>query len=45
MGERGRLTRDGFSKLLRAVANRAGIKNAHPHALRHACGHALAMRG
>jgi hypothetical protein len=31
--------------LLRAVANRAGIKNAHPHALRPACGHALAMKG
>jgi integrase len=45
MGERGPLTRDGFSKLLRAVANRAGIKNVHPHALRHACGHALAMKG
>jgi type 1 fimbriae regulatory protein FimB/type 1 fimbriae regulatory protein FimE len=45
MGERGPMTRDAFSKLLRAVANRAGIKNAHPHALRHACGHALAMKG
>ena len=44
MGERGPMTRDGFSKLLRAVAARAGIKNAHPHALRHACGHALAMK-
>jgi site-specific recombinase XerD len=43
--ERGPLTRYGFSKLLRAVANRAGIKNVHPHALRHACGHALAMKG
>jgi type 1 fimbriae regulatory protein FimB len=39
------MTRDGFSKLLRAVTDRAGIKNAHPHALRHACGHALAMKG
>jgi type 1 fimbriae regulatory protein FimB/type 1 fimbriae regulatory protein FimE len=45
MGERGPMTRDGFSKLLKAVAGRAGIKNAHPHALRHACGHALAMKG
>jgi integrase len=45
MGERGPLTRDGFSKLLRAVAGRASIKNVHPHALRHACGHALAMKG
>jgi type 1 fimbriae regulatory protein FimB len=41
----GPLTRDGFGKLLRAVADRAGIKNAHPHALRHACGHARAMKG
>jgi type 1 fimbriae regulatory protein FimB len=45
LGERGPLTRDGFSKLLRAVASRAGIKNAHPHDLRHGCGHALAMKG
>jgi len=45
MSERGPMTRDGFSKLLKAVADRARIKNAHPHALRHACGHALAMKG
>jgi type 1 fimbriae regulatory protein FimB len=45
MSERGPFTRDGFAKLLRAAAKRAGIKNAHPHALRHACGHALAMKG
>ena len=45
MSERGPFTRDGFAKLLRTVAVRAGVKNAHPHALRHACGHALAMKG
>jgi type 1 fimbriae regulatory protein FimB/type 1 fimbriae regulatory protein FimE len=45
MSERGPFTRDGFSKLLKATADKAGIENAHPHALRHACGHALAMKG
>jgi site-specific recombinase XerD len=39
------MTRDGFAKLLKASAAEAGIQNAHPHALRHACGHALAMKG
>lgn len=41
----GPITRDGFNKLLKAAADRTGIKNAYPHALRHACGHALAMKG
>jgi integrase len=45
MSERGPFTRDGFAKLLKAAADKAGIGNAHPHALRHACGHALAMKG
>jgi integrase len=45
MSERGPMTRDGFAKLLKAAAAKAGIENAHPHALRHACGHALAMKG
>ena len=45
MSERGPFTRDGFAKLLTAVADRAGIENVYPHALRHACGHALAMKG
>jgi type 1 fimbriae regulatory protein FimB/type 1 fimbriae regulatory protein FimE len=45
MSERGPFTRDGFAKLLKAAAARAGIDNVHPHALRHACGHALAMKG
>jgi type 1 fimbriae regulatory protein FimB len=38
-------TRDGFAKLLKAAAKKAGIANAHPHALRHSCGYALAMKG
>jgi integrase len=45
MSERGPFTRDGFAKLLKAAADKAGVENAHPHALRHACGHALAMKG
>jgi integrase len=46
VSERGsRFTRDGFAKLLKATADKAGIANAHPHALRHGCGHALAMKG
>jgi type 1 fimbriae regulatory protein FimB len=45
MSERGPFTRDGFAKLLQAAAKRAGIKNVHPHVLRHACGHALAVKG
>jgi integrase len=45
MSVRGPFTRDGFAKLLKVAAERAGIDNVHPHALRHACGHALAMKG
>ncbi|HEY2534687.1 MAG TPA: tyrosine-type recombinase/integrase [Xanthobacteraceae bacterium] len=45
MSERGPFTRDGFAKMLKAAADRAGVENVHPHALRHACGHALAMKG
>jgi type 1 fimbriae regulatory protein FimB len=45
MSERGEMTRDGFNKLLKAAAKRAGIANVYPHALRHACGHALAVMG
>lgn len=45
MSERGPFTRDGFAKLLKATADKAGVENAHPDALRHACGHALAMKG
>lgn len=41
----GPFTRDGFAKLLKTAAKRIRIKNVHPHALRHACGHALAVKG
>jgi type 1 fimbriae regulatory protein FimB/type 1 fimbriae regulatory protein FimE len=44
MSERGPFTRDGFATLLKAAAAQAKA-NVHPHALRHACGHALAMKG
>jgi type 1 fimbriae regulatory protein FimB len=39
------MTRDGFAKLLKAAAEHADIDNVHPHALRHTCSHALAMKG
>jgi type 1 fimbriae regulatory protein FimB len=39
------MTRDGFAKQLKTAAAKAGLENAHPHALRHACGHAHAMKG
>jgi type 1 fimbriae regulatory protein FimB/type 1 fimbriae regulatory protein FimE len=41
----GPMTRDAFNKLLKAAAKRVGVDNAYPHALRHACGHALAVKG
>lgn len=41
----GPMTRDAFNKLLKAAADPAGIENAYPHALRHACGYALAVKG
>jgi type 1 fimbriae regulatory protein FimB/type 1 fimbriae regulatory protein FimE len=46
--ERGdHFSRDGFAKLLARVGERAGIDRrlCHPHALRHAAGHALANGG
>lgn len=45
VSQRGCFTRDGFNKLLKAAATRAGIKNVFPHSLRHSCGHALAVDG
>ena len=48
LSERGEpITRDGFAKLLAAIGARAGIDRTlcHPHALRHAAGHALANSG
>jgi integrase len=44
--ERGtQMATDSFASQLKAAAERAGIPNVHPHALRHACGHALAVKG
>jgi integrase len=46
--ERGdQFSRDGFAKLLARAGERAGIDRrlCHPHALRHAAGHALANGG
>jgi integrase len=40
----GPLTRSAVSKLIEAAGERAGIK-AHPHMLRHTCGHLLADAG
>jgi integrase len=49
VSERGglRLTRDAFAKILQAAADRVGLDRrlCHPHALRHAAGHALANGG
>jgi type 1 fimbriae regulatory protein FimE len=41
------MTRDAFAKILAAAGARAGIDRrlCHPHALRHAAGHALANSG
>jgi site-specific recombinase XerD len=43
----GPLTRDAFAKMLAAVGERAGLDRrvCHPHALRHAAGHAFANSG
>jgi integrase len=48
LSERGDpLTRDAFAKQLAAIGKRAGIDRrlCHPHALRHAAGHAMANGG
>jgi integrase len=48
LSERGDpLTRDAFAKQLMAIGKRAGIDRrlCHPHALRHAAGHAMANGG
>jgi integrase len=39
------MTVDAVQFMLKGVAKRAGVANAHPHALRHAMGHALALKG
>jgi len=42
---RGPMTVDAVQFMLKAVAKRAGVANVHPHALRHAMGYALALKG
>jgi site-specific recombinase XerD len=39
------MTRQAVNYLLRAAAKVAGLKNVHPHTLRHSCGYYLADRG
>jgi type 1 fimbriae regulatory protein FimB len=44
--ERGQpLTRQAVNYLIRVIAASAGLKNVHPHTLRHSCGFYLADRG
>jgi integrase len=44
--ERGtRMATDSFASQLAAAADRIGMANVHPHALRHACGDVLAVKG
>jgi hypothetical protein len=44
--ERGtQMATDSFASRLKAAADRAGIASVHSRALRHACGHVLAVRG
>ena len=41
----GPMTRSNVSKMIAAAGERAGLPHAHPHALRHTCGHLLADAG
>ncbi len=41
----GRMSRSNVNRMLKDVGKRAGLPTMHPHALRHACGHELAMQG
>jgi integrase len=41
----GPMTADAVQFMLKTVAKRAGVANVHPHALRHAMGYALALKG
>jgi len=36
------MTRSAVNYLVRAAGQSAGLKNVHPHMLRHSCGHFLA---
>jgi integrase len=44
-GRGGKMSRSNVNRMLKEAGTRAGLPNAHPHALRHACGYELAMRG
>ena len=44
-GRSGRMSRSNVNRMLTEVGQCAGLPNATPHQLRHACGHELAMRG
>ena len=39
------MTRSNVSKMMAAAGKRAGLSYAHPHMLRHTCGHLLADAG
>ena len=41
----GPMTRSNVAKMIEAAGKRAGLPHAHPHALRHTCGHLLADAG
>lgn len=41
----GPMTRFNVNKMIAKAGEKAGIQNAHPHQLRHACGHLLADSG
>jgi type 1 fimbriae regulatory protein FimB len=46
ISERGQpMTRQAVNYLIGAAAKGAGLKNVHPHTLRHSCGYYLADRG
>jgi site-specific recombinase XerD len=46
VSERGtQLTRQAINYIVRQAAEAAGLKNVHPHTLRHSCGFYLADRG
>ena len=46
VSERGQpMTRQAVNYLIGAAAKVAGLKNVHPHTLRHSCGYYLADRG
>jgi type 1 fimbriae regulatory protein FimB len=46
VSERGQpLTRSAVNYLIRAAGDSAGLKNVHPHMLRHSCGYYLANTG